>query len=143
MMRAIPVATALAATVVAAVVCAGCRSAPASADSKPVKVIWRQVASFSGRGSSQTQSFSVESGAIRVRWRTSNESPKGAGDFKMTLNSAVSGRVLQPLADSNGTGQDTAYVSIDPHWSYLVIDSKNVDWSAVVEEPVTVSPGER
>ena len=35
-----------------------------------------------------------------------------------------------------GAGSGTAYVSDDPHMFYLVIDSKDVDWSVTVEEPV-------
>ena len=134
---------AFAAVIAAALAAAGCHSEPAAADSRPTHVIWRRVAAFSGHGSTQTESFSVESGAVRVRWTTSHESPKGAGAFKLSLNSAVSGRILQPLADVRGNGQNTAYVSIDPHWSYLLIDSKNVDWSIVVEEPISVEAAGR
>ena len=53
----------------------------------------------------------------------------------MTVNSAVSGRELAVAIDHRGTGQGIAYVGVDPHLSYLVIESSKIDWSLTVEEP--------
>jgi hypothetical protein len=63
--------------------------------------------------------------------------PPGAGAFRVTIHSAVSGRQLDTAVEHHGVGQNTAYVNIDPHLSYLVVDSSNVDWSVTVEEGVT------
>jgi hypothetical protein len=78
----------------------------------------------------------VESGALRVKWETRNESPSGAGTFRVSLHSAISGRVLQVVVDQRGAGGDTLYIEDEPRVSYLVVDSKNVDWSMTVEEAV-------
>ena len=108
-------------------------SPPPAAQGKP-EVIWRAVGSWSGRGNSQTGSFSVETGALRVKWETRNESPTGAGTFRVSLHSAISGRVLQVAVDQRGIGRDTTYIEDEPRVSYLVVDSNNVDWSMTVEE---------
>jgi hypothetical protein len=77
----------------------------------------------------------------RIRWETRNEQPPGAGTFHVTVNSAVSGRELAAAVDHRGTGHDVAYVGVDPHFSYLVIESSNVDWSVTVEEPALTGGG--
>lgn len=82
----------------------------------------------------QTDSFEIGFEPCRIRWQARNETSPGAGKLRVTVNSAVSGRDLALAVDHQGTGQDTAYVSVDPHYSYLVIESKNVDWSVTVEE---------
>jgi hypothetical protein len=91
---------------------------------------------WSGRGSTQTDSFNIESGQWRIKWKTSNESPPGTGTFKLTVHSAVSGRPLMQAVDFKGVGHNTAYVTEDPRLYHLVIDSNNVDWSFSVEEEV-------
>jgi len=96
---------------------------------------WHSVGTWSGHGNAQTDSFDVGYTQIRVRWETRNEQPVGAGTFHVTLNSAVSGRELATAVDYKGIGHDVAYVGADPHWSYLLIESSNVDWSVTVEEP--------
>lgn len=96
---------------------------------------WRQIGSWSGHGDAQTDSFEIDFEQCRIRWETRNETSPGAGTFAVTVNSAVSGRVLAEVVDHPGVGRDVAYLSVDPHVSYLVIDSKNVDWSVTVEEP--------
>lgn len=111
-------------------------AAEAPPSSSP-EVIWRAVGSWSGHGNSQTGSFTVETGALRVLWETRNESPPGAGTFRVSLHSAISGRPLQVAIDHRGPGRDTAYVQDDPRVSYLVIDSAALDWTVNVDEAVT------
>jgi hypothetical protein len=106
-----------------------------SSEVKPATVAWRRLGSWSGKGNAQTESFDIGFSQIRIRWETRNESSPGAGMFAVTVNSAVSGRDLALAVDQRGTGHDTAYVGVDPHYSYLVINSKDVDWSITVEEP--------
>jgi len=101
-------------------------------------VAWRPVGSWSGHGDAQTDSFDIGFTQVRVRWETRNEKPAGQGTFRVTVNSAVSGRDLAVAVDHNGPGHDIDYVAVEPHWSYLVISSKNLDWSVVVEEPAVV-----
>jgi len=104
-------------------------------------VTWKKVQSWSGHGDAQTDSFDIGFTQVRIRWETRNEKPAGSGKFHVTVNSAVSGRELATAVDYNGVGQNIAYISVEPHWSYLVINSSNVDWSVTVEEPsITQNP---
>jgi hypothetical protein len=111
----------------------GSRTKPAV---KQRTVAWRPLGSWTGHGSSQTESFDIATGEVRVRWQTSNEKAPGKGAFRVGLHSAVSGRLLDQAVDYHGVGHDIEYLAEDPHWSYLTIDSENVDWSVQIEEPV-------
>lgn len=117
----------------AAMLASGCRKEKPP-EPKAATILWHSIGSWSGRGDAQTESFDVGYEPCRVRWQAKNESQPGAGALRVTLNSAVSGRELQVIVDQQGAGQNTAYVHVDPHYSYLVIESKNVDWSVTVEE---------
>ena len=87
----------------------------------------------------QTGSFTSDSGSFRVQWKTSNESPAGAGTFRVTLHSAISGRPLLTAADHRGVGGDTVYLHEDPRVSYFVIESANIEWSVAAEEAVVAT----
>ena len=65
-----------------------------------------------------------------------HETTPGAGRFKVSLHSAISGRVLQTVIDTRGTGGDVAHVQDEPRVSYLVVESTAVDWRVTVEEAV-------
>src|ERR1051326_130951 len=117
----------------ACLVLVGCSRTPKT--QKPL-VGWRPIVSFSGRGASQTESFNIESGQWRIKWETTNESAPGAGSFRLTVHSAVSGRPLMQVVDHRGAGKDVAYVNEDPRLYHLVIDSADVDWSVKIEEAV-------
>jgi hypothetical protein len=104
-------------------------------ESKPLVLQWRPMGSWSGHGDTQTESFEIGYTQIRLRWVTKNESPAGQGTFHVTVNSAVSGRELADAITRHGTNHGVAYVSVDPHYSYLLIESANLDWWITVEEP--------
>lgn len=70
---------------------------------------------------------------LRIRWDTATAS-EGAGTFKVTVHSAVSGRPLAVAVEHEGPGADIAYVSEDPRVFYLVVDSTNLTWSVAVDE---------
>jgi hypothetical protein len=95
---------------------------------------WHRIATFSGRGSAQLETFPIEGWTWRVQWETRNESPPGTGTFKATAHSGDSGRLLAEIADVRGVDHDTSYVTELPHRYYLVVKSANVDWTMVVEE---------
>jgi hypothetical protein len=107
-------------------------------------VLWRPVGTWSGRGNSQTGSFSVETGALRLQWEARNDGATAPGTFRVHLHSAISGRPLQTVVDHKGPGRDTAFLSDDPRVSYLVIES-NLDWSVTLEEamPATTTPTQK
>jgi len=124
--------------VLAALMAASCGSGARAAHpstAKPAVIEWRRLGSWTGHGNAQTESFDIGFAQIRLRWETRNEASPGAGTFAVTVNSAVSGRDLALAVDHRGNGRDIAYVGVEPHYSYLVINSKDVDWSIVVEEP--------
>jgi hypothetical protein len=111
---------------VAALILAGCRH-----EEPKAAIGWRPVGSWSGRGSTQTDSFNIESGQWRIKWKTS-----GSGRFQAVVHSAVSGRWLMSAVDNTGTGKGVAFVNEDPRLFFVEIESDNVDWSINVEEAV-------
>jgi hypothetical protein len=100
-------------------------------------VVWRTVGSWSGHGNRQTESFTSDSGALRVRWTTSREAAPGAGAFRLAAHSAISGRLLEQVVDHRGPGSGVAYVNQDPHVFYLMVESADIDWTFSVEEAIT------
>ena len=58
--------------------------------------------------------------------------------FQLTIHSAISGRPMQVVVDQAGDGEGTAYFSDDPRVFFAVVDSKNIDWTFTIEEPVDV-----
>ena len=121
----------------AVVLLAACDSAAPKAAPEMVAVT-RSLGTWHGRGS-QTIGIVSESGRLKVRWEARNEWPAGAGTFRLTLHSAVSGRPIQLIADHRGNGHDSADVSDDPRPYNLQVESANLDWSITVEE-VVASP---
>jgi hypothetical protein len=97
---------------------------------------WRPVASWSGRGNTQTESFNMESGQWRIRWETSERQPSGAGTFRVIVHSSVSGRLVEVAVEHQGAGSGLAYVAEDPRQFFLEIESSGVDWKVAVEEGV-------
>jgi hypothetical protein len=120
-----------------ALTCTACQSELNPKKPKPTHVVWVQVGTWSGRGSTQTDSFDMNIMQWRVKWKTSNESALGKGRFVLTANSAVSGRPLTELVRHEGVGEGIAYVTDDPRLYHLVIDSSDVDWTVSVEQPIT------
>jgi len=99
-------------------------------------VVWRPLGSWSGRGNKQTESFTSDTGSLRVRWQTTDEIQPGDGTFRLTLHSAISGRPLVQAVDHRGAGADTSYVSEDPRIFYVVVDSVRVEWSFTIDEGI-------
>ena len=115
-----------------------CRPATDQPPPAPQRVVaWRAVGSWSGLGNKQTESFTSESGALRVRWTTTTAatpSPGRAGAFRVTAHSAISGRLLEQVVDHVGAGRGVGYVNQDPHVFYLMVESDHLDWTLSVEE---------
>ena len=132
---------AVAVPVVAALLTSACE-APAATPIQKEVVIWKNLGEWSGRGNIQTESFIGLTGALRMHWQTRNEAPKGAGTFRLILQSAISGRVLQEPVDEKGPGEGTVYAAEDPRAFYISIESANLDWSFTVEEAIFGSPAE-
>ena len=127
----------LTAAVLACVTIAAACRARADRPSPPsteTKVAYRTVGSWSGRGNRQTESFDSDSGALRIRWETRDETSPGQGVFRLRAHSAISGRLLQDVVEQNGPGNGVAYVQQDPHVFYLVVESDQLDWAFTVDE---------
>ena len=117
--------------------------APAKNVARPAStsVAWRQLGSWSGRGNAQTESFSSDTGTLRVRWqaRATDGTTSAMTPFRLAAHSAISGRLLQPVVEHNGPGQGIGYVQQDPHVLYIVVESGALAWTVTVEEAVGYS----
>lgn len=103
-------------------------------------VAWRQLGSWSGHGNAQTESFTSDTGTLRVRWTTAAqaEGPRNAAPlFRLAAHSAISGRLLQPVVEHAGAGEGIGYVQQDPHVLYMVVESNQLTWKVTVEEAVS------
>jgi hypothetical protein len=102
-------------------------------------VVWRPLGSWSGRGSLQTESFTSETGALRVRWETKlpkADSPATPGVFRLNAHSAISGRLLQQVVEHAGAGSGVGYVQQDPHVFYVVVESNQLSWTFTIDEAI-------
>jgi hypothetical protein len=110
----------------------GCTAKPS--EPQQIVSVTRPVGSWKGRGTATVGDIPSETGRFRITWETSNESSLGAGRFKLTLRSAVSGRTLGIVADHIGVGTGTVEYDEGPRTYDFLVESANVDWSFRVEE---------
>jgi hypothetical protein len=113
---------------------AACRQSTRAEGRK--ETFWRPVNTWTGRGPVQTESWPGDTGAMRIKWTTTHAEP--GGTFKLTIHSAISGRPMETVVDHDGNGQGVAYFSDDPRVFFAVVDSRNLDWTFTIEEPVDV-----
>ena len=127
----------------------GCSSKPS--EPRPIVPVTRTVGSWQGRGTTTVGDVPSETGRFKIYWQTMNESAPGAGTFKLTLRSAISGRTIGIVTDNRGTGSGTAEYDEGPRTYDFLVESANVDWSFRVEEtsgewgaqPAGAAPGRR
>ena len=119
-----------------AIALAICLSSCSPAPSRPHDIVsvTREVGSWQGRGTATVGDIPSETGRFRIHWETSNEAPAGAGTFKLTLRSAISGRPLQLVVDHRGIGAGTADYDEGPRTYDFLVESANVDWRFRVDE---------
>jgi hypothetical protein len=110
----------------------GCGSS--SSEPQSIVAVTRTAGSWSGRGTRTVGDVPSETGRFRIHWETANESPAGAGTFKLTLRSAISGRTIGIVADQRGTGAGMAAYDEGPRNYDFLVESTGVDWSFRVEE---------
>jgi hypothetical protein len=121
--------------VAAAAIIAGCRSEPPRT-ATPV-VIWQPIHTWSGRGDSQTETFTSDSGGFRVHWDAKNETRAGEGRLRVVFRSGDSGREIIDAINARGIGHGIEEVSAQrPRWYYLTIESADVDWTVTVDERI-------
>src|SRR5262245_6427244 len=119
-----------------ALVAASCSAPPPPKPAPEQVVAWKRLGEWSGRGNAQTESFLGLTGALRVHWRTKNETPAGGGNLRLVLQSAISGRDLSETVNQTGPGEGTVYVAEDPRVFHMLVESADLDWSFTVEEAV-------
>jgi hypothetical protein len=116
-------------------IAAACRGQAHPAGETPKQVVvWRAIGSWSGHGNRQTESFTSDTGALRIRWTANRGEPAGA--FRLTAHSAISGRLLEQVIDHRGPGSGVGFVNQDPHVFYLMVESDRLDWTFSVEEGI-------
>jgi hypothetical protein len=93
---------------------------------------WRTVASWSGSGMKETESFNVESREWRISWETSNEPFAGAGLLQIYVYNDQ-GEMVSLAANRQGLGRDVSYVRGKGRF-HLMLNSANIDWSVMVED---------
>jgi hypothetical protein len=106
-------------------------------------VIWEHLGQWSGNNSVQTESFTGETGALRITWTAKAAKDKPDASFLLTIHSAISGRPLQIAVDHKGSGADTAYVNEDPRVFFAVIDATDTEWSFSIDEAIGTKPAKR
>ena len=97
---------------------------------------WRPVLLQSGRGTTQTESFQIDTGQWRIKWSaTADEGADPAtSGIRIGVHSAVSGRLMSTAIDHRGAGEGAAYVAEEPRPFFLSIESSGLNWKVQVEE---------
>jgi hypothetical protein len=118
----------------AATLAAGCTATPAAKPADKNTVVWLPIGEWSGRTSSQTETFVPETDSLRIKWKTTLGTQEGAGKFRLSLCSSVSGRVLWVAADQDGPGEGESVLPEPNREMYVLVESSNLEWSFTVEE---------
>jgi len=100
------------------------------------RVVYRTLGTWSGHGNVQTESFTSDTGTLRVKWEALAVGGAVEPSFSLEAHSAISGRVLQTVVDKGGAGEGVGYVQQDPHVFYMVVESAGVNWKFTVEEAI-------
>lgn len=116
---------------------AACRPSR-DAEAPRLVTVTREAGAWQGTGDS-TIGFVSDSGRFRIEWETRNEGPAGAGTFRLTVHSAVSGRPIEVMADHRGVGRGSAEFADAPRVYNFMVESTNLEWSFIVHEVVTVT----
>jgi hypothetical protein len=95
---------------------------------------WRPVASWTGSGIKESETFAISEPEWRIRWATSNERLAGAGILQIMVHNADTKQLITLAANKQGIGDDVSYVRSGPGRFYVVMNSGNVDWSVTAEQ---------
>ena len=100
------------------------------------KVVYHTLGTWSGHSNVQTESFTSDTGTLRVKWQATAEPGAKTPSFSLDAHSAISGRLLQTVVDKGEPGSGIGYVQQDPHVFYMVVESAGVNWKFTVEEAI-------
>jgi len=121
--------------VVALASCGRTQSPPPAQRAAP-KVVYHALGTWSGRGNKQTESFTSDTGTLRVKWEATALPGAQSPSFGLEAHSAISGRLLQTVVDAGEPGSGVGYVQQDPHVFYMVVEAAGVSWKFTVEEAI-------
>lgn len=96
---------------------------------------WNTLRSFSGNGDEQLESFTSDTGALRIDWEARPK--KGAttpGKLRVAIHSAISGRPLAVPIERRGPGKGTVFVSEEPRVFFAEVQSQDLEWTITVAE---------
>jgi len=102
--------------------------------------LWRALGDWSGSGNRQTESFDVTTGSMRLTWEALQEGAGNMPHFRVSLHSAISGRPLQTIVDTDEAGSGTADLAASQRVAYLLIESEQIRWRLTLQEGVAGSP---
>ena len=102
--------------------------------------LWHALGTWSGNGDRQTESFDVTTGSMRLTWEALQEGAPGTSHFRVSLHSAISGRPLQTIVDTQEAGAGTVDLAASPRVAYLLVESEQIRWRVTLEEAVPRSP---
>jgi outer membrane biogenesis lipoprotein LolB len=121
-----------------------CLLACACGDSSPQRVTeaqqdpaqWNTIRTWSGNGHAQLDSFTSDTGALRIEWeaKARNDSAEKE-NFRVAIHSSISGRPLVVPIDHRGSSGGTVFVSEEPRVFFAVVDaSDGFDWKVTISE---------
>lgn len=99
---------------------------------------WEHLKSWSGSGSQYLDSFTSDTGALRIEWEARRaKDAAGRGSLTIVMHSAISGRPLAaPIVDHVGEGKGTAFVSEEPRVFFASVIAQDMDWTVSISERV-------
>jgi hypothetical protein len=97
---------------------------------------WNPIRTWSGNGHAQLDSFTSDTGALRIEWeaKARNETAEKES-FRVAIHSSISGRPLAVPVDHQGTGGGTVFLSEEPRVFFAVVSaSDGFDWKVTISE---------
>jgi hypothetical protein len=108
--------------------------APPAAPRAPApEPTWQTIATWSGSGMKETETFTTRTREWRIQWQSRREPFPNAGLLQIFVHDADGG-VVSLAANKQGPGKDVSYVRAPAGPHYLMINSANIDWTVTVEE---------
>lgn len=105
------------------------------ARAQPAQVLWNTIRSWSGSGDEQLDSFTSDTGALRIEWEAvAGKTAATPGTFQLAIHSAISGRPLAVPVDQRGPGRGTVFVSEEPRVFFAVVNARDVEWKFTISE---------
>jgi hypothetical protein len=106
-----------------------------AAKAQDEQIIWNHLATWTGSGDAQLDSFTSDTGALRIEWDAKPaRDAAGPGTFRVAIHSSISGRPLAVPVDHRGPGSGTAFVSEEPRVFFADVSAQDLDWRITISE---------